>query len=621
METAAGGVEGAAARLGTIVTVHRDILIRVFHDLDRQGKAVLDRRELHRALTQAGCTAPPEDVDVIFDSAEDGGWAETVELKSAMATAAMRQAEAEQLQRKPMPPPVRQRGQARTPRSGEGLVDSARRTFDPYFGRWERQKRKERLDSAHRRMDVGLSAAPVPLEAHLHAVGRDRARDGHEREVFPAADAAPVRDLSQAVSIYLPSDRKTQTAAFLSLRIKELAAPLPHAISRGLPGSFRPYSRELSAALAASPVPRQRPSPRPRALLKDGAVVVSSPRGVASLVAIRPPHSGDALATRPETSQQAGRPPSLLQGAAPGASSLPPGPGGLPSLAEGDASVEPPDAEVGGGEAEGGTTSSLRPLVPPVVGRLPARWASLCAEREAQIEGLINLALRLQAYSSSPALSAASGGASGGHAASPPVRAAAVLALANLRRTSLAIVEALVAWRAHVSADAARRAAVAEAAAEKAASRTLRRAAPSGDQQQATYPAAEATKPPPATATVGGLTTRPATVAGGEAQPQLFSSYSLRFARTPPYGDASPRTGKSTREAAGLWDGLNYLLKMASDVWRLPLPTVTDPFALRWFVGTDFDATHACSPAEIERMMDAETAFRRLFTRALASPY
>jgi hypothetical protein len=33
----------------------------------------------------------------------------------------------------------------------------------------------------------------------------------------------------------------------------------------------------------------------------------------------------------------------------------------------------------------------------------------------------------------------------------------------------------------------------------------------------------------------------------------------------------------------GLWEGANYLLKMMTDVWILPLPTMTDPFFLSWF--------------------------------------
>ena len=55
------------------------------------------------------------------------------------------------------------------------------------------------------------------------------------------------------------------------------------------------------------------------------------------------------------------------------------------------------------------------------------------------------------------------------------------------------------------------------------------------------------------------------------------------------------------RESAGLWDGLNYLLKMCTDIWRLPLPTMTDPFGLRWFAGSEYDATLVSSPAERTR--------------------
>ena len=91
--------------------------------------------------------------------------------------------------------------------------------------------------------------------------------------------------------------------------------------------------------------------------------------------------------------------------------------------------------------------------------------------------------------------------------------------------------------------------------------------------------------------------------------PNIFSQYSLRFACTP------PTESSRTRESPGLWDGLNYLLKMGTDVCRLPLPTMSDPFFLRWFKGTEFDAELTNSRSDVRRMMAAETAFKRLFTR------
>ena len=53
--------------------------------------------------------------------------------------------------------------------------------------------------------------------------------------------------------------------------------------------------------------------------------------------------------------------------------------------------------------------------------------------------------------------------------------------------------------------------------------------------------------------------------------------------------------------------------QVLTDVSRLPLPTTSDPFMLRWFVHTEFDAVHTNLPIDIGRMMSAETAIKRLF--------
>ena len=44
------------------------------------------------------------------------------------------------------------------------------------------------------------------------------------------------------------SDRGLRAAAFLTLDLPELAAPLPQTISQRLPGTLRPFSRELVIA-------------------------------------------------------------------------------------------------------------------------------------------------------------------------------------------------------------------------------------------------------------------------------------------------------------------------------------------------------------------------------------
>ena len=78
--------------------------------------------------------------------------------------------------------------------------------------------------------------------------------------------------------------------------------------------------------------------------------------------------------------------------------------------------------------------------------------------------------------------------------------------------------------------------------------------------------------------------------------PTIYSSYALRFVTMPPSEIARPREG------AGLWDGFNYLLKIMTDVWRLPLPTASDPFFLRWFeppAGSDPEAPLSIFCAEV----------------------
>ena len=113
-----------------------------------------------------------------------------------------------------------------------------------------------------------------------------------------------------------------------------------------------------------------------------------------------------------------------------------------------------------------------------------------------------------------------------------------------------------------------------------------------------------------ATATVGRAPSPPRARVPRRNNLVLFSSYSLRFACNPP-----SEAGR-TREAAGLWDGLNYLLKMCTDVWRLPLPTMTDPFFLRWFQDSEYAAERTSAMSEVQRMMEAETILKRLLPHA-----
>ena len=51
-------------------------------------------------------------------------------------------------------------------------------------------------------------------------------------------------------------------------------------------------------------------------------------------------------------------------------------------------------------------------------------------------------------------------------------------------------------------------------------------------------------------------------------------------------------------------------------MWRLPLPTATDPFGLRWFANDELLAPHATNGYELlPRFRAAETALQRLLSR------
>lgn len=64
----------------------------------------------------------------------------------------------------------------------------------------------------------------------------------------------------------------------------------------------------------------------------------------------------------------------------------------------------------------------------------------------------------------------------------------------------------------------------------------------------------------------------------GSADPTLLlSRYDLK------YIEASPEVNARARDSKALWTGFNYLLKVLTDFWRLPLPCSSDPFTLEWF--------------------------------------
>ena len=82
---------------------------------------------------------------------------------------------------------------------------------------------------------------------------------------------------------------------------------------------------------------------------------------------------------------------------------------------------------------------SAAPLLPPQSDRLPANWSDLCIAREAVVEQLLNLALRLQAY-----------GRAGGPPSGSNVLKAVAEGLNALRSSTLAIVEAVEQWQVRV---------------------------------------------------------------------------------------------------------------------------------------------------------------------------
>ena len=223
------------------------------------------------------------------------------------------------------------------------------------------------------------------------------------------------------------------------------------------------------------------------------------------------------------------------------------------------------------------------------------------------------------------------------------MRRATGQALAGLRLSTLAIVEAVQTWLLASDASAAQRQRKLEVLEEKRKRmvaekqlRSMRSGGGSAEKLLLSSPrsANDATigHPSPPLAQIGSAGALGAAAGlgrsnsggvggspgglrpGGKAPPPaLFSAYSLRFACHP------PNEGGRTREAPGLWDGINYILKMATDVWRLPVPSMSDPFTLRWFGGTSYDANDHHAPAELNRMMAAEAALKRLFPKPVAS--
>ncbi|KAL1510364.1 hypothetical protein AB1Y20_006675 [Prymnesium parvum] len=257
---------------------------------------------------------------------------------------------------------------------------------------------------------------------------------------------------------------------------------------------------------------------------------------------------------------------------------------------------------------EGGGVLSAPPSLPPhkaTAQKLPPGWVGLCGAREAIVEQLHNLALRLHAFGRHWPAS---------HLAN--VRKVVAQGLGELRRASLVLVEEVMRWQ--------------EAQALRQESDPRRGKASGRHKPKQELPAEGLLLQPSKRKSMRGATITPKEAAKQSAGyqrlrpdlhpskrlgPGIFSSYALKFVTMSPSALVRPR------EAAVLWDGFNYLLKMMSDVCRLPLPTSSDPFFLRWFDDAStstpgersvFAAEMTNSPDEVVRMKHAELALKRM---------
>jgi len=513
-------------------------------------------------------------------------------------------------------------------------VVSSRRVLDGE-GDWQRAL-TQRIDTPARRSRVGLRAEPLSLARMIWRSVPDGIKK--RRKEVGSTYKVPKLDLSQMALLYSAGD-SLAVAAMHSLDARTLSARLPH-------GPLRPLSRQL---------PMRMPALTER--VPDTALSERMPLPKLSHTALPPP------------------PPAAVAFAgAPCAASAPAAPSAVAGSTHDEGSRALPTLGGAAGGAAGGA-------------RLPAGWVILCQEREQVVEQALNMALRLGGFYAANAAGAGPGagagadeggvegaaahnathgaahGAAHGAVALPSnvVRAAAEC-LTALRRTGVAIVEALLSWQAAVAA-ASRRTHEHRHALEQRRQRLLgekrslhalrqrrlRAAArdygdvsiaesqPPPRRQKASAADGDAPAAPAAAGKFPGL--RPAAAAqqsvglsrlrsdlsggsgggggcGGKDKERegwgsvSFSSYTLHYAT------AAPGSMQRSREAAGLWDGHDYLLKLLSDVWRLPLPSMSDPFALRWFEpGSPFAPT----TEELPRLRAAETALHRLVTAKQAA--
>ena len=196
---------------------------------------------------------------------------------------------------------------------------------------------------------------------------------------------------------------------------------------------------------------------------------------------------------------------------------------------------------------------------------VPNEWQSLCARREAVVSELL---------------------AQGQQPTSGSSRARLRELIGQLRISSCRLVEALLKWR-----EGFRRNHIAQKAYEEELERRRR------EHELADRRRGRANSPASVTTSVTGGGSNSAVQA---ALPQLFTKAGLRIACTHPDDGQRPETQ----------DGTDYLLKMLTDVWRLPLPSCSDPFALQWFKGSEF-AAEKTNTKELAQLKASEKALKR----------
>ena len=271
-----------------------------------------------------------------------------------------------------------------------------------------------------------------------------------------------------------------------------------------------------------------------------------------------------------------------------------------------------------GGSASHSATSfekpaalELEPLEKPDFATLPPtpdNWAELCDAREDAVEALLAHARDRE------------------WAKSAPGRAELARLLATWRRSGLALVQAVAAWQQAIETSLLEREAYhadvlarAELHREYELDRRRGRAAVAAAQATLADYTAKCDKE-------GGGGGRGGVSKLRASMPPLFSSTALRVACQPISAGSRPERWNA---------GVDYLLKMVTDVWRVPLPSFTDPFALRWLEHTQCAADEAhrgagmaegAATTELGAFAEAERTLKKytppdLPTHPLPTPY